>query len=89
MAEEEKSPLRIRSLALSLTAEFLLVIGVIMALLGIAQFTTDFLGVEGSGEMLAGIFLIVLAFVILFRSKAMISGKKGRKKEKEPSEDYR
>jgi hypothetical protein len=44
--------------------------------------------VEGSGKSLTGIFLIILAYFLLLRSKALIPKEKPRE-EKRPTGDYR
>lgn len=87
MMEEDARPL-MRSVALSVTGEFLLLIGAVFLLWGISDFVTGFLGVKGAGQSLVGLFLIVLAFALLLRSKAMIPRPHPQKEEKR-SGDYR
>jgi hypothetical protein len=87
MGEEKEMKPFMKSLALSVTGEFLLVVGVVFFLWGISSFISSYLGVDGAGQSAVGIFMIVLAFLLLLRSKALLPKKK--KKEKEPSESYR
>lgn len=90
MEQEENMKPIMRSIALSATSEFLMFIGVIFILWGISRFVTDFLGVEGTGEFLVGIFLLIVAFALLMRSKALMPKKMPKKKkEKEHLGDYR
>lgn len=80
----------IRSAALTVTGEFLLVVGAVFALLGISQFVTDYIGIKGVGEFLVGISLVIIAFALLWRSKSILPKiPKKKKEEPVPSEDYR
>jgi len=45
-------PMMVRAAALSVTGDFMLLVGMLFVLLGIASFVTDFLKVKGSGEFL-------------------------------------
>jgi len=56
---------------------------------GISEFVTDFIGMEGSGKFLVGLFLVILAFILLFRSKSVMPKIKVEKREEEPSSEYR
>jgi membrane protein implicated in regulation of membrane protease activity len=78
-----------RSLALTATGDFLLFLGVVFVLLGIANFVTDFLRVKGSGELLVGIALVALAVALLMRSREAIPKVPSKKKKEQRSEDYR
>jgi uncharacterized integral membrane protein len=57
-----------RSFVLTAAGDFLLVLGVLFILLGVANFITDFLGIKGSGEVVVGLSLCIVAGVILARS---------------------
>jgi hypothetical protein len=61
-------PMVMRAAALSMTGDFLLLVGVLFVLVGIAAFVTDFLKVAGSGEFLVGVLIIALAVLFLLRS---------------------
>ena len=96
MEEEEEAlppqdPARMmRSLALTATGEFLLFLGIVFALLGIADFITDFLGVKGVGQFLVGMALVAVAAFLLLRSKDGMPKQRPHVKRKEQrSEDYR
>ena len=79
-----------RATALSMTGDFLLFIGALFVLLGIASFLTDFLRIKGSGEFLVGGFVIVVAVVLLVRSReAMRPVPAPPKPQMEKSESYR
>jgi hypothetical protein len=68
--EEEGQPDMVpvmRSFALTATAEFILVVGIVFVLLGVANFLTDYLKVKGSGEALVGAAMVVIAFILLIR----------------------
>ncbi|MEW6036107.1 MAG: hypothetical protein AB1529_05830 [Candidatus Micrarchaeota archaeon] len=74
MDEEEPPPApdmrpMMRSLALTATGDFFLMIGLLFILLGIASFVTDFLGIKGSGEFSVGVALVAGAIVLLWRSR--------------------
>lgn len=94
-AEEEEEvpamPPMMKSIALSATGDFLLFLGIIFVLLGIASFATDFLKIKGSGEFLVGVFLVFVAMVLLMRSREAIPKMPtpGRKEKEGPSESYR
>lgn len=55
--------------ALTVTGDLLLFIGLLFSLLGISAFVTDLLRIKGSGEFLLGLFLILVAAVLLSRSR--------------------
>jgi uncharacterized membrane protein (DUF485 family) len=81
-----------RNLALTATGDFLLMVGMLFMLLGIANFVTDFLGIKGSGEFSVGIALVAGAIVLLLRSRQAIQVMRPplpplRKENR--SEDYR
>jgi len=88
--EEPDIPPVARSFALSATADFLLFIGILFILLGAAAFVTDFLKIKGIGEVLVGVFLVIVAMVLLARSRRFMPLPAKRvKKEKETFESYR
>jgi|GEM_PF-3637577 len=90
MEQQENMKPIMRSIALSATSEFLMFIGIIFILWGVSRFVTDFLGVEGAGEFLVGLFLLVVAFVLLMRSKALMPKRAPKKKKQEEHlGDYR
>ena len=90
MDEEKEMQGAVRSVALSITGEFLFFIGTIFALLGISKFVTEFLGVEGAGEFLVGIFLVIISFVLIMRSGGRKIKREPKEKEEAAySEDYR
>ncbi len=66
--EPDIRPMVMRAAALSVTGDFLLLVGLLFVLLGIASFVTDFLKMKGSGEFLVGVFIIALAVLLLLRS---------------------
>ncbi|MDD5172083.1 MAG: hypothetical protein PHF60_03545 [Candidatus ainarchaeum sp.] len=80
MDEEEAIPMppqmdptmAMRAMALSAVGDFMLFLGVIFVLLGVANFTTDFLKIKGSGEFSVGLALIAFALVLLMRSRLSI-----------------
>lgn len=79
-----------RSLALTATGEFLLLLGVVFALLGISDFLTGLIGIKGAGGFLVGIALVLVAMVLLLRSRAgMARPKLPMKRKEQRSEDYR
>lgn len=88
--EETGMPPVMKSIALSATGDFLLFLGIIFVLLGIASFVTDFLKIKGAGEVCVGAFLVLVALVLLLRSREAIPKIAPLKKQKEgPSESYR
>lgn len=85
-------PMVMRAAALSVTGDFLLLVGLLFVLLGIAAFATDFLKIKGSGEFLVGFFIIVLAVVLLLRSGQLMPRMTRASKPQRPmekSESYR
>ncbi|MDD5339738.1 MAG: hypothetical protein PHV13_00630 [Candidatus ainarchaeum sp.] len=90
--EAEVQPMVMRAAALSVTGDFLLLVGLLFVLLGIASFVTDFLDVKGSGEFLVGFFIIALAVVLLMRSGQVMPRVPRAPKAQRPmekSESYR
>ncbi len=81
----------VRTFALTATAEFLLLIGIVFVLLGIANFLTDYLKVKGSGEAIVGLALVVIAFILLLRMKPKVGiiQKPPMAMEEKESGDYR
>jgi succinate-acetate transporter protein len=81
MMEDEDMPMpapmdpaaAMRAMALSAVGDFMLFLGVIFVLLGVANFTTDFLKIKGSGEFGVGLALIASALILLMRTRASIS----------------
>jgi len=61
-------PPMVRAAALMMTGEFIFIIGVLFALLGVAAFVTDFLKIKGGGEVLVGLFLCAFAFALFLIS---------------------
>lgn len=80
-----------RNMALIAMGDFLLFIGLIFLLWGIADFIGDFLKIKGSGFALIGLALLSIALILLFRSRQSIRiVPQVRKEEKKTrSEDYR
>lgn len=68
MPEPDMNP-AVRTFALTATAEFLLFIGVVFIMLGVASFLTDYLKIKGSGEALVGIVMVVIAVALLVRMR--------------------
>ncbi len=62
-----------RAVALSAVGDFMLFLGVIFVLLGVANFVTDFLKIKGSGEFGVGLFMITFALILLMRSRVSIT----------------
>jgi hypothetical protein len=93
--EEEESdvrPMVMRAAALSVTGDFLLLVGLLFMLLGIAAFATDFLKIRGSGEFLVGFFIILLAVMLLLQSGQLMPRMPRASKPQQPmekSESYR
>jgi hypothetical protein len=90
--EVEVQPMVMRAAALSVTGDFLLLVGLLFMLLGIASFVTDFLNVKGSGEFLVGFFILALAVVLLMRSGQIMPRVRRAPKPQRPmekSESYR
>ena len=77
-------------MAFSVLGEFLLILGVVFVLWGAAQFATKFIGIEGSGEFGIGLVMIIIAVILLSRSKMMVVPAKQApqqpKPEKPPSD---
>ncbi|MFH0737434.1 MAG: hypothetical protein V1827_03025 [Candidatus Micrarchaeota archaeon] len=69
MAPQQQIPQVIQFSALAMTAEFIMIFGVIFILLGAGQFVTDLLKVKGSGEILVGLLLCGGAVALLMFSK--------------------
>jgi hypothetical protein len=79
MDEEEAMPMMgpqmqqipqvIKFSALTMTAEFILIFGLVFILLGAGQFLTDFLKIKGAGEILVGLLLCGAAIAILILSR--------------------
>lgn len=82
-------PTIIRSVAMNAAGDLLLLIGVVFVLLGIANFLTDYLKVKGAGEFLVGIALVLIAVILIMRSRIPIPIEKHPVEEKKKSEDYR
>ncbi len=83
-AGEEVRPRIMRAAALSMTGDFLLLVGLLFVLLGIAAFVTDFLRVKGSGETVVGGLMIVVAVALLMRSRAAMPRMPGAPKPQRP-----
>lgn len=84
----------LRAMALSAVGDFMLFLGVIFVLLGIANFVTDFLKIKGSGEFGVGLVLIAFALALLLRSRASIpkmmqKRPRSPKREEPKSDAYR
>ncbi len=81
-----------RSLALTATGDFFLLVGMFFVLLGAANFITDLVRIKGSGEAAVGFALIALAIALLLRSQAAMRSMRPQrpaKREMPRSEDYR
>jgi len=65
----QQMPPGLRFAALAMTGEFLLIFGVLFVLLGAAAFVTELFHIKGSGEILVGLMLCIVA-VILLRTSA-------------------
>ena len=61
-----------RAMALSAVGDFMLLLGVVFILLGVANFMTDFLRIKGSGEFGVGLVMIAFALILLMRSRAAV-----------------
>ncbi len=81
----------VRTFALTATAEFLLLVGIVFVLLGVANFLTDYLKVKGSGEAIVGLAMVVIAFLLLLRMRPKIAIVQGPPAVEQPKEsgDYR
>ncbi len=88
--EQDLAP-AVRSFALTATAEFLLLIGIVFVLLGVANFLTDYLKVKGSGEAIVGVAMVVVAFLLLLRMRPKVAFVQKPPMVDEPKEsgDYR
>ncbi|MBU0532234.1 hypothetical protein KKB44_01945 [Candidatus Micrarchaeota archaeon] len=84
--EQDMRPL-MRSMALSATGEVLLLIGVLFILWGIASIISEYIGISGVGQFLVGGFLVIIAIILVMRSKAVMP--KPMEKEEEETSDYR
>jgi hypothetical protein len=85
-------PMVMRAAALSVTGDFLILVGLLFVLLGIAYFLTDFLRVAGSGEFLVGCFIIGVAVILIMRSSQVMPRTPGAPRPQRPmekSESYR
>jgi len=69
MMAPQQIPQVIQFSALAMTAEFILISGLIFILLGASAFVTSLLGIKGSGEVLVGLFLCGAAIALLAVSK--------------------
>jgi membrane protein implicated in regulation of membrane protease activity len=92
--EPDVRPMVMRAAALSVTADFLLLVGVLFVLVGVAAFLTDFLKIAGSGEFLIGVFIIALAVLLLLRSGQLMPRmpRRAPRQQQQPiekSESYR
>lgn len=89
--EQVQDPSRMmRSLALTAGGEFLLFVGIVFALLGIARFLTGLIGIEGSGDFAVGIALIIIGSFLLSRLKVAAPPQRiEEKKGSARSEAYR
>ena len=65
---QDVRPMVMRAAALSMTGDFLLLVGILFVLVGVAAFITDFLKIAGSGEFLIGVLILAVAVVLLLRS---------------------
>ncbi len=81
----------VRTFALTATAEFLLLIGIVFFLLGIADFLTDYIKIKGSGEAIVGVALVAIAFILLVRMRPRVAlvQKPPPAEEVKDSGDYR
>lgn len=73
MEEDEavvETGMSMRTLALTATGDFFLLIGMLFIFLGVASFVTDFIGIKGAGEFLVGVVLCAGALALLVRSRA-------------------
>jgi len=89
--------------ALTVTGDFLLFVGLLFMMLGIAAYVTNMMGIKGSGELLVGLALIVIAAVLLVRSRDQMKkmalmqqrmrqsqmAKVSKPKKSEPMDSYR
>jgi len=89
--------------ALTVTGDFLLFVGLLFMMLGIAAFVTNMMGIKGSGEFLVGLVLIVVAAFLLVRSRNQMKkmaqmqqrmrqsqmAKVAKPKRSEPMDSYR
>jgi hypothetical protein len=85
-------PMVMRAAALSVTGDFLLLVGLLFVLLGISSFVTDFLKIKGSGEFMVGFFIIALAIILIARSRQVMPRMPRAPRPQQPmekSESYR
>ncbi len=101
MAEEkpeqkQKVPNVMKSAAAVMAADIMLLVGFVFLLLGISKLLNGYLGTEGAGEGIVGIVLLIMALVILARTRMTVSfapipiqKPEAPKPPEAPSESYR
>ena len=65
-------PNAVKSAAAVMAADILLLVGFVFLLLGVAKFLNEYIGIQGSGEGAVGITLLIIALIILARSKMSV-----------------
>jgi hypothetical protein len=75
--EKNKSAMKaamkgLSSLIFTMIADFALLAGLILILFGIGDFLSSFLDIPGAGNIVLGIVLVIIAVVMLSRSRARV-----------------
>jgi hypothetical protein len=65
-------PAPIQAMLFGAVGESLLLVGALFFLVGFASFAGSLIGIKGSGEILTGILLVALGFVLVQRSRVVI-----------------
>lgn len=73
MAKKPMMPNVMGSMAAVMAADIMLILGFVFLLLGVSKFLNDFVGIEGSGEGIVGIGLMIVSIIVLARSKMRVS----------------
>jgi hypothetical protein len=67
--QETGIPPQVMGFAAFMLAEFLIFLGLFLIVLGIARVIGKFIGIDGSGEIVIGIALLVFGYLTVLRTK--------------------
>ncbi len=62
-----------RSFFFYMLADFAIIAGLVLVLLGIGEFASKLIGIAGAGQVLLGVLLFVAGTIVLSRTRANIS----------------
>lgn len=77
-------PAPLQAMLFGAIGESLLLVGSLFFLVGFASFLGSLIGIKGSGEILIGVILVGLGFLLISRSKIVIKSIPPRPQPKEP-----